>query len=461
MKNLIFTLLVVLTAPAAFAAENLTADEKAFLRLIAAQAVKTVDANLVNANTQYDCIKNYMANPQSCAVGRDSLAAIREAYMQYRSQYLLANYDEMMRSYSLVGMGPSFFNMGTPFSRHLIRVDLKEVQSFRDKRRADEALVNDTTDSCTFTRDDYDSFYQISLAQIVSLVPVVLFIEIPVSFFGGKQEGPPRDADILKAYEEMIDGLRQTREQFVNYDQDDLQGLYAYQMLAEQVVKTNQQKWLPVFESLGKKLLPQNVMQHFMVWAQNTFFSLNVLFIGCAVISAGAGMPFLALACSAAAAINQGISLVQSAETFYQYQREWVSGVRDWESYDSQRIMVAVDFVLLMINLQSVRSAYAALPSAEVRRLIAYITRNGAQADRAVVEAGMKRYIQQLIEENRNIGRDEMIGLGIGYMFRQSLEMRDLNRIAQVSTDVLLQYRTTGAYTFKDRYQVLCRQAGR
>jgi hypothetical protein len=436
--------------------------ERAFFKQMTLEGAAIVREKIEESEPIYNCIVAFLKNPASCPMGKDHLANVKEAYHLYQNFYYMAHHDEVMRNFVLAPGGMQYIRLGTPFSSKSLRLDLKEIDHLKQLRREDEEFIANQPGDCKFTLQDKESFYNLQLGQIVTALPVVLFVNLPSPdfiFFGmGNKHETVQDADIVTAYEELLHNFDEVYEQFINYKEENLEGLIFYQMIANKVVAKNPTLWRPVLEGLNKRLIPQTFQDQFFYWAKNTFFTLNSLFIGCAVIATGSGMPFVAFACGVAIAVNQGGLFLKSIEEYNEYYRQWISGVRDWEAVASQKVKIQVEFVVLLFNVYALKAFVAGIPTDQMAKMSSWVASIRESTAEAAEKTVMDKFVFELAKEQ---GYDALRAqflvpqvLGLGY--KQILEMQNLERVSDVATEIIRQYKEKGYYTFKDRNEIMC-----
>lgn len=439
--------------------------ERQFLYAIAGKAVKTIDISAKNAKQQLDCIVAYKANPARCPQGRDLLEITKKRYAEYRQAYALGHMKKFNQYRTLPGTPPSNI-VATPYSSYYLDYAFNEADWINKQRELDVARFQRMADKCDFTDADIDMFYQSRVTQIITSTPVVLLIKVIsddfFSIFKGRKY-LPEDDDVVLAYQRYVESLANTRKTFAEANEESLDGLFMYQMLAAQVIQDNSAKWLPVFNGLNQKLVPQTTFDSFVYWAKNTIFSLNTLFIGCAVTSGfvvgttgfiPAGI--LAGVCTTAAAGLAANTLIQDLSAQYQMQEEWMAGIRDRGSVEAMRVRVQVDVILLAFNLYAMKAITPAsiglapaVPTVE--ELLAKAAASGYS--KAMIEVTTKDFVK---ETSIDAIRGELIALGFGAAYRELMTVKDLDRVSQVSADILFQYQKTGTYTFSSQADVVC-----
>ncbi len=446
--------------------QRFTPQETQFLKRIANKAVQFIDTNYTNAKKQNDCVASYIKDPTSCPFGAEIIKLIKQRYLEYRQTFALGNLKKFNQHRSLPGAPPSNI-VSSSYSRYPFDYSFPESDKINEQAERDSRALRSRVTQCDMTEADVNMFYNTRVIQIISSTPVVLLIKvIPDDLFSmfKPKKYLPDNIDIANAFGEYLNILTETRKTFAGtLTADQLEGLFMYQMLAAQAISDNPATWLPVYESLSKKLLPQNQLQSFAYWAKNTFFSLNTLFLGCAVggsvIVATTGFVpagVAAAACTSAAAVLAGYTLITDMMEAYEVEQEWMSGVRERDAVETMRSKVLIDMVLLAFNLYALKAVTPANMGFTTTAPDAVEVMATATGDysKKIMESTVKDFVK---EQGIDVVRGELVALGFGSMFRQAIKAKELDRLSQVSAEILYQYQQTGTYTFSSQADILCK----
>lgn len=430
----------------------LTDSEKAFLQKIPQQAVIIIKNNIKNTQYQLDCMGD-----EKCEDKKQITEAIQKAYLQYRTYYVLGHMSHYYHPRA-TQMNRDFFSnnltVSTPYSKQSMTLVPEVQNTLLHTYRADRQMEAQKEQSCGDLKLTLSDFYQQKLSQIITLAPVVLLIK--------SNQNIPSEESILEAYKDLHGNYKKSLEKFeqlkIKSSDEDLMGLFGYQMLAQLVVKSNPTEYQSTYEALTEKLTTQTIFGYVTKFIKENIFSLNALFIGCAAFAIVTANPIVGLACAFAQTAKSVVEITEDNHKSVENLDEWVAGVRRFSDVEAGRLKIKVDWVLLGINMWGT-SIFGKKVLAEG---VGSSLRGIATApDKDVLRENVYEYTKELFKDRaKDHGREGAVSLS--FIFgAQLVGSDDLGIIAQAATEILAQYRQVGYYSYSATIQNICPQIAR
>lgn len=441
--------------------EKYTPEEKQFLASIATKASVIVGDSLKKAKYQADCISRLNDNLEPCADSAQILQAVKNAYSQYRTYLIMSEYSHFLtrvRSRSALSLNGSAlaqqrpFPMSSDYSSNPIWINNSEKERMLKLRKDDEAFIANAKDTCFVNYDRLTEHYQRQLSQIITMVPVVLMISSKETF--------PTNSEVMTGYIELVANIQSTYDNFKNYDKNDLEGLWAYQMLANIVAEESPAN-KKIFDQLVIKIEPQGAIEHIGAWIKNTFFSYNILFIGCTVVAIVTVNPVIAMACALANTLMASYTVYKDLGEVNTKRSQWLAGISGFEDIATAKVQAAVDTVLLLLNVGAgavvVKGALGnPLWSRDFHKELLK-----TNLEKEVLRSKANAYVKDLLKDQGQDQAKNIIGGTLIGNTQYFVNGEDVERISQASADIIVEFRKKGLFTYKDTAGAICKLNGK
>lgn len=431
-----------------------TPEEKQFLQDIAKKASEIVGQNLKVARYQLDCTIR-LGTSNECIDSKQIMEAVKTSYAAYRTYFVMSEYSyylSRIRGRATAANPQRPVPLATDYSTNRLYIPFSERERIKTLRTDDDAFIAKMKESCGANYDRLVEHYQRQLSQIITLVPVVLMIQTKTSF--------PTDEEVIAGYEQLVENIESTYKNFTTYDTSDLDGLWGYQLIAQALVKENPAR-KAIYDRLVIKIEPQGALEHIGAWISKTFFSYNILFIGCTVVAIVTVNPVIAMACVIANTLMASYNLYSNVGVLAQRRAEWVSGANDFTSVETAKVQTYVDIVMLGLNIGAgsivAKNALATpLFNAEFHREMIR-----ANLKNEVLREKAKTYVKDLLrDQTEGEGKNLVGGLIIGGV-QYFIDNKDIERISQASSEILIEFRKKGIFTYKDNAGAICNAMAR
>ncbi len=428
-----------------YSAGKFNPEEKQFLTDIAYKATLIIGKNLKETQRQFDQIKN--SGPQRAQM----LSAVKSAYVQYRTYFALSeyNYFNALNSdlpWALREEGTPLENEYSPYSLYYFP---KEREKIFSTYKQDMGFVKNKTANCGFAKKNIAEHYQKQLAQVITLVPVVLEMRVTGA--------DPTDQEVIDAYETLIANISQTYLKFTQYNPSELEGLWVYQAVVAAMVAENP-KLEAIRQSLELKIDPQGI-EIFTDWIKSVFFSYNILLIGCTAIAVATVNPVIAIGCALANTAVAGYNLYNDQHSLGEKRLEWIAGVSTLEDLKLAKTQVLTDYALLGFNIFASGSLIKLSRSAPILNYNFHkeiITSNlRTEVLRQNAKAHARAVLEDQVKDQARGQSAALVVLGAGY----AINTKEFDKVSQAAADLILIYKEKKLFTFKDTAQVNCHTA--
>jgi hypothetical protein len=425
--------------------EKFTPSEKQFLAEIANKASSIVGKNLKEARRQLNQINN------SGAQGAQILSAVKSAYVQYRTYFALSeyNYFNALNSDLPWGMREEGTPLENEYSPHSLYYYPKEREKIFSTYEQDMRFIKNDKSNCGFKKKNISEHYEKQMAQIITLVPVVLEMRVTGA--------EPTDQEVLEAYENLIANISQTYQKFTNYEPSELEGLWVYQAVVDSMVTENP-KLESIRQSLEIKINPQG-FEIFTDWIKSVFFSYNILLIGCTAIAVATVNPVIAVGCALANTAVAGYNLYNDKISLGEKRQEWMAGISSLEDLKLAKTQVLTDYALLGFNIFASGTLIKMARSAPILSYNFHKEIITSNLKTEVLRQNAKAHARAVLEDQvKDQARGQTAGfivLGAGY----AINTKEFDKVSQAAADLILLYKQKKLFTFKDTARVNCHTA--
>lgn len=427
--------------------EKFTVAEKKFLASIAQKAATIVGKNLKETQRQFDQIQN--KGSQNEAI----LSAVKSAYMQYRTYFALSQYNYFSALNS--DLPWAWREEGVPlvsdFSPHNLFYFPRQREEIFATHKEDLAFIKSQNKNCGYTKKSIAAHYEKQLAQIITLVPVVLEMK--------SVGATPTDQEVLDGYKSLLSHMENTNAQFSNYDPQEIEGLWTYQAVAQMLVEEDP-TLESVYESLKIKIDPEGV-EIFFGWIKNVFFSYNILFIGCTVAAVVTANPILAIGCALANTAMAGYNLYSDMQILQDKRTKWLSGINTLEDFKVAKVQIYTDMALLGFNVFATASV---IKIARQSPLFNYdfhkqILQSNLRSE-ALRQHAKEHARAVLIDQTKDQARGQSAGVVVtaAPMFINS---KEVDHLSQAAADIIMGFKNKQLFTFKNTANATCRTVSR
>lgn len=417
--------------------EKFTPAEKEFLAQIAVKAQEVVKVSLDRTQFQHDQIVHNTKFKDS------TLSAIKSAYQQYKTYLVMSKYSSSLATREAAHMANSTFGLRSDYSPYQLKVTPQERKIFKTTFNEDREFLKNNLEKCGLERDSMTKHYKKQLGEILAIAPVVLQIEAKGS--------TPTDREVVSAYEELIDSMQQTYEQFEDYDSSEIEGLWGYQGIAQELVYENPELE-PIYESLRLKIEPQGFLEKTFAYIKGILPAIGPL--ACTIFAIATANPLLGIICGSLNLYLAGKNLYNSYGVLDQRRREWLSGVSPFQDIERAQKQLLIDKILLGFNIWA---------GASILRTTNYSLVANLQFHKSNILSTLQ--IKEISTQARIYAKQvrdgELEGQAKNHLalFAGSLQRPDhlsVEQLSQASTSVLLSYLRKGMFTFKDTAEVIC-----
>ncbi|MBY0385534.1 hypothetical protein K2X05_10290 [bacterium] len=416
--------------------EKYTAQEKEFLAQIAVKAQEVVKESLDRTQFQYDQIVKSTSNKDL------TLSAVKSAYQQYKTYIVMSRNTSVARHRGDTQTRP-IYELNNDYSPYQVNVSNAELIRFRQTYTEDREFLKQNQKKCGLQKDSITKHYKKQLGEILALAPVVLQINAKGTV--------PTDQEVIDAYEELIDSMQQTYEQFEDYDSSQIEGLWGYQGIAQEMVFKNPELE-PIYESLRIKIEPQNFLQKAFAYIKGIMPAIGPL--ACTLVAIATVNPLMGIICGSLNLYLAGKNLYNSYENVEQKRREWLSGVSPFQDIERAKKQLLIDQILMGFNLWAGASILRSTNYRLVVDLQFHKSNILSTLQIKEISSQAKIYAKQVRDGELEGQAKNHVALAAGAL--QSPDHLSVEQLSQASTGVLLSYLRKGMFTFKGTAEVIC-----